>query len=133
MPDFTKIWDKVYLIGPNPTDLARSDTVFLWLSLVFIVAAIALGLLAYWEELGNPKKVLLARLWHLLLTTGLLGLVWAGARYENVRLVSTHLAIFIVFLIGFIWFATIAKYFFTRFRKERQIWQEQALKQKYLR
>src|SRR3989338_11219998 len=133
MPDFTKIWDKVYLFGPTPTDLSRSDAVFLWLSLVFVVAAVALGLLAHWEERGNPRKVLFGRLWHLFLTEGLLSLLWAGARYENVRMVSAHLVIFMIYGIGLIWFCYIARYFFSRFRKERDIWQEHALKQKYLK
>lgn len=130
--DFTKLWDKTYLLGPNPLDLSRSDLIFFWVTLAFIVAGIISKIMAVRAETGSPSKFLFRRLFHLFATMGILILLWIGFRFENIPWLSTHVVVLFLFLIWFIWTGFIAKYFVTKFRGEERIWKEEAIKRKYL-
>lgn len=130
--DFTKLWDKKYLLGPNPLELSRSDLLFFWVSLIFLAAALVLKLLVVKKEKGNPCYYLFGRLFHLFLTIGLLVLLWVGARFENIVWLSTHIVVISLFLIGLVWLGFIGKYFIKDFSKQKRFWEEEKLKQKYL-
>ncbi len=132
MPDFTKLWNKIYLLGPNPLEMTRSDMIFFIAALGFVVIAIICKIFILRQESGDPKKLLGARLFHLFVTIAILVLIWAGARFENIPLVSTHVVVLFLFLIWGVWLVFIVKYFFTRYRQARRNWQEEQVKRKYL-
>ncbi len=132
MLDFTKLWDKTYLLGPNPIELSRSDWLFFWASAVFVIAGIAAKLLASRQEHGSPRRFLFNRLFHACLTAGLLILLWTGTRFENVPWLSTHVTVLVLFLGWALWLGFIVWYLLRKFGREQKLWQEQALKRKYL-
>lgn len=131
MLDFTKLWDKQYLFGPNPLSLSRSDYIFFGLALIFLVAAIFFKLLVLRKASSDPKRYLFSRFFHSFLTTSLFVFVWVGARFENIPWLSTHFLVLTLFLIWFVWMGFIVKYLLKDYRKQKQLWDEETLKQKY--
>lgn len=132
MFDFTKLWDKQYLFGPNPLELSRSDNIFFWIALVFIVAGIAAKILAVKSQAGSPKIFLFSRFTHLFFTMGLLTLLWVGARFENIPWISIHFLVLVILLLWLIWLLLIGKYFVKDFRNRQKVWEDEELKRKYL-
>lgn len=132
MLDFTKLWDKTYLLGPNPVELSRSDLIFFWAALAFTALGIAAKVFAWRAEIASPQKYFMNRLYHLFLTMGVLVLLWAGLRFENIPWLSTHIVILGLILIWFVWLVFIAKYFFREFPRQKKIWDEERIKRKYL-
>lgn len=133
MLDFTKLWNKIYLFGPNPPDLSRSDLIFFWVSLVFIVAAIISKIMVFRTAPGSPKRMLRSRVFHLFLTIGILVLLWVGARFENIPWLSVHIVVLSLFLIGLVWLVYIGRYYIREFKTKERQWREDQIKQKYLR
>lgn len=132
MPDFTKLWDYEYIFGPNPIDMTRSDWVFLYAATAGVVIAIIIKIFVWRTEQGNPRRFFLNRLFHLFFTIGLLALLWAGFRYENIPWLSTHFVVLAIILIGLIWAAYIAKFAIIEFPGQRRVWEDQKIKMKYL-
>lgn len=132
MPDFTKLWNRIYLLGPNPLNLSRSDYIFFWVAVSFVVLGIVAKVWAMRAEATSPHRYLFARLFHSLVTMGIFILLWAGARFENIPYLSLHIVVLFLFLIFLIWLGFIAKYFFGGFLRQRKIWADEMLKRKYL-
>ncbi|MBI4050539.1 MAG: hypothetical protein HY396_00995 [Candidatus Doudnabacteria bacterium] len=132
MLDFTKLWNKTYLFGPNPIELVRSDFIFFWTSLALVAAGIILKIFAIKNSLDSPKRYLFNRLFHLCFTMGLLILLWFGFRFENIPWLSTHFVVLSLLLIWLVWLVFIGKYFFSQYRAQQKIWQDEAIKRKYL-
>lgn len=132
MPDFTKLWDTKYIFGPNPVVFSRSDYVFFYAAAAFVVIAIIAKVLTLRTDTGNPIRKLWDRFYHLLLTTGLLMLLWAGARYENIPWIGTHFVVLVLLLIAAVWLGFILWYRLLHFPHERRHFQEESTKQKYL-
>lgn len=130
--DFTKLWNPRYLLGPNPLDLSRSDYIFFWIAVGFVVVGIIAKLLVLREEYGSPRRILLGRLYHLFATMGVLVLIWVGFRFENIPWLSTHFLALLLLLICLVWLGFIAKYFFMEFLRQQKIWADELLKRKYL-
>lgn len=130
--DFTKLWDKRYLLGPNPLDLSRSDLIFLWMAIGFLVLSVAAKVTVLKQDKDSPRRFLASRLFHLLATMGILMLVWAGSRFENIPWLSTHVVVLSLLLIALVWFGFIAKYFLGDFKRQLKLWREEVLKRKYL-
>jgi len=132
MFDFTKLWDKLYLFGPNPLEMSRSDWGLLWLAGGFVLIGIGAKILAVSAATNSPRKVLGNRFFHLFATVGFFLLLWAGARFENIPWISTHLTALLLLILWLVWFSFIAKYFFFGFRSQTKQWEEEERKRKYL-
>ena len=132
MFDFTKLWDKRYLFGPNPFDLTRSDQIFLGIALAAVVLAFIAKIIVWRAERESPKKVLFSRLFHLFLTTGLLLGLWYGARVQRIPWIYTHFTALLVLAIGLVWSVFIARYYWRRYRPLEQSWKDDQIKRKYL-
>ena len=130
--DFTKLWNKTYLLGPNPLELQRSDQSFFIVSLAFILIGLLTKIVSYQSDVGSPKKLLLSRFFHVFLTSGTLILLWFGSRFENIPMLSTHIVVLLLFVIWIVWLIFIAKYFFKEYRVKQRLWEEEKVKRKYL-
>jgi hypothetical protein len=133
MFDFTKLWDKAYLFGPNPLDLTRSDFIFFWCAIGFVVISVVSKIFAIKQRSGSPQRFLYNRFFHLVLTMGILIFIWVGARRESIPWIETHFLVLLLFAISLVWFAFIFKYFTGQFRRDRKIWKDEETKRKYLR
>lgn len=132
MPDFTKLWDKKYLFSPGVFEFVRSDYIFFWSGVIFFLLSMALKIFASKLSPNSPKARLIRRFFNLFLTAGILILLWSGARYENIPLLSTHIVALVLYLIFLVWLGVIAKYFWKNYPREQQTWEEELLKRRYL-
>ena len=130
--DFTKLWDKTYLLGPNPLELQRSDKIFFVIALVFVLIGLATKIVSFWADKDSPKRFLLSRLFHLFLTSGVLILFWFSFRFENIPMLSTRVVVLSLFIIWFVWLIFTYKYFFKEYRVKQRLWEEEQVKNKYL-
>lgn len=132
MLDFTKLWDKTYLFGPNPIDFSRSDEIFLYAAGACVILGVASKIIALRHPSRSPRQYLFNRIFHLLLTIGLLASLWVGARFENIPWLSIHFTVLFIWLMGLIWGVFIFVYFFRDYRQQQKLWEDESLKQKYL-
>ena len=132
MLDFTKLWNKTYLLGPNPFDFSRSDRAFFALAAAFIALSVIVFFLRRRADHGSPQNYLLSRIFHLFFTMGIFLLIWVGARFENAPGLSLHIFPLFLLLIFIIWAGAIGRYYFTRHRPAVKVWEEEKLKAKYL-
>lgn len=133
MLDFSKLWDKVYLLGPNPLELSRSDRIFFWIAAVFVVLAVLAKIGVLRQPKDSPRRLLFSRFFHKFATIGILVLVWFTLRFENIPWLSTHIVVVFLVLVWLTWLMFIARYFFSRFRKAQKLWEDEALKRRYLK
>ena len=131
--DFTKLWDKRYLFGPNPFDLSRSDQIFFGFAILLVLLAIVAKIFVLRAPASHPKKILFGRLFHLFLTMGILLGVWYGARIERIPWIYSHFTALLLLVIAAIWFGFIIRYYWLVFRNAQTAWQDQELKNKYLK
>ncbi len=132
MLDFTKLWDKRYLFGPNPFDLTRSDYIFLGIAIACVALAFIAKIIHWRAEKESPRKILFSRLFHLFLTTGLLLGLWYGARVQRIPWIYTHFTALLILVISLAWFGFIARFYWKRYRALAQSWKEEKIKFKYL-
>ena len=132
MLDFTKLWDKIYLFGPNPIGMSRSDFIFFWASVGLIVIAIALKLLTIGSQKQSPKRYLLNKYFHLALTMGILFLLWVGFRFQNIPWLSTHFLVLLLWVVFLVWLGFVIKYHWQKFGKHHEEWSDGELKKRYL-
>lgn len=131
MLDFKKLISKDYLFAINRVALTRSDKMFLWIGIVAAAVGLVLWLVKFYVT--NPvDKKFLNKLAKIIFTTGLLEVLWFGARYENVMFFGTHF-VAIIILLGaaalMVWSAV--KYIRSR-KTETGNWEKEQVKQKYL-
>lgn len=111
--------------------LVRSDKVFLITGAIFVALAVVFRILKALAK--HPIKAkLLAKFYVWVLTLGLALVVWFGARYQNVRFFGTHFVALLMFLAGLVWLIFILVYWMRKFPSEKQQWDKEQLKQKYL-
>ncbi|OGE77735.1 MAG: hypothetical protein A2751_01605 [Candidatus Doudnabacteria bacterium RIFCSPHIGHO2_01_FULL_46_14] len=133
MVDVTKLWDKRYLFGPNPFDLARSDHIFFVLAITCVIIAAAAKIIVLRAERGSPKKILFGRVFHLFLTIGILLGIWYGARIERIPWIYTHFTALLLLIVGLVWFGFITRFYLRVHRSAQERWQDEQVKLQYLK
>src|SRR3989344_2040515 len=131
MFDFTKFWNKIYLFGPNPLILSRSDYIFLGIAIVSVAFAFIAKIIVWRAERNSPRKILFSRLFHLFLTTGILLGLWYGARVQRIPWIYTHFSALLVLAVGLVWFVFIARFYWKQYRGLQQTWKDDKIKLKY--
>ena len=123
----TNFWFNVDRIGVHLVD---------WTFLAIGVALVALAIIAklFSIYIKHPvTKKPLNRMFKVFLSTGLVEAVWFGFRYQNANVIGTHTLAVLILIVGFLYFIPIVKYYFKAYRKERDDWDKEQLKLKYLR
>lgn len=106
----------------------------------WIFAGIAAGLLVLgiiflirMKFTKNPVvKKFAQRVVSLSFTTGILGALWFGARYQNANFFGSHFVFLLVVLVGILWLYYVLRYRVTLYGQERRTWEKEQLKLKYL-
>ena len=133
MIDLTKFWDQAYLFAALPPSLSRSDIIFFWMSVVFIALGLVAQFFALRSPIGSPRKVLCSRLFNMFFWIGLLVLLWFGARFENIPLISRHIVVLGFLIIGLAWFGLIFRFYFRSYRSVQKRWVQEQIKLKYIK
>lgn len=126
-----KVFSEKYLFEIDRIALQRSDNMFFVLGIILVVAATVLRVTNMYIQ--NPVvKKFQHRWFKLAATIGVLEVVWFGLRWENVRFFGTHFIALIILVIGVFWTVAILKYAWRTFALDKQQWEKQQLKLKYL-
>jgi hypothetical protein len=115
-----------------PTNLIQLDRIFIYVFLGFLVLAFVVRIAARFA-VSNPitKKVLL-KFWGLMFTVGFSGLIWGVMRYENTPIFARRYWAGLSFAIGIIWLLFIVKYLIFNYQSQKQDYQREEVKNKYL-
>jgi len=131
MFNFHKLISKSYLFDINRVLLTRSDKLFAILGLAMAVLAIAFKLASMYAP--NPvDKVLRNKFFRMFLTIGVLEVVWFGARYQNIMFFGSHFVALLILFIGILWFVKLAISVIRHYGSEKEIWEKEQIKAKYL-
>ena len=104
MIDFTKLLDITYWLRPGPGDLSEPFLAFFTVFFaLFIVMKILLRFMGrqYVRELHRVQQRILYKIEALLLTMGVLGLIWTFFRYEHVPYFSARIMM-VLWVLGLI-------------------------------
>lgn len=131
MINFRQLVSREYLLEVDFTRLHPTDHGLAVLGAALTLLGIILRIMARWapHELSRHFR---QRLSTWALTIGLLEVLWFGLRYQNAPALGSHLAAFLVLLLGLIWLFYIVRYRFGSYRGSVQQWQREQVKQKYL-
>jgi uncharacterized membrane protein (DUF485 family) len=125
------MFDINFWIRVPSLNLASEDLILGYLFAGLTLVAISCWITRMFIRHKVTKK-LLNKIFTVLFTTGLIGLIWFGLRFEATPIFSTRYWAALIFLIGLIWFGFVAKYYILHYRRERSEYDDEALKKKYL-
>lgn len=132
MLDLTKLWSAEYLFGPNFEGLTRSDNIFLWLGIILIAISFGLKIYSFRKPQSSPEAHFLKRLFVACLTTGMIVGIWAVLRWQNIPWLSVRILVLLVWIGFIIWIGFIVKYRLFEYPSQRQLWEDEQTKNKYL-
>ncbi len=121
-----------YLFQVDRIALHLSDWVFFGIGVVLVALAIIAKLAALYIKHPVTKR-LVNRKFKVLLSTGLVEALWFAFRYENATVIGTHIVALLILIVGLLYLIPILKYYFRRYRSEREQWDKEQLKLKYLK
>ena len=127
----SKLLDPNFWFSQPSIILTGGDRDFGYIFLASLVVSIILIIAKRFIQHGIMKK-LVSKVFYLLLTIGLTGLVWYGIRYENTPIFANRYWAGLVFIFGMIWGLFIVKYLIFNFPKELKQYNYEVLKNKYL-
>lgn len=131
MFNFHKLLQSQYLFYVNPIMLTRSDMLFLVLGGLALVLAVVMKFAAVTAPSSVDRKYR-DRLFNLFLTFGLWEVIWFGCRWENINFFGSHFVALLGLLIAVVWFVFIAAALIKKYRSEKQQWEKDQVKLRYL-
>jgi hypothetical protein len=116
----------------NSVRLETVDQVFAGLSVISLVSAFVF--LFFIHSSKHPVQTkLLKKFFALCLTFGLLGSLWYGLRYENIKSLGSHFTFILLLVVCMVWKFYIYKYFFKKYKTEKREYDKHLEKQRYLK
>jgi hypothetical protein len=112
-------------------DLNKYDLFFGYLFVGLLALAILLQIIRRFLRHPIAKK-LSAKFQNLALTISIFGLVWFGFRYESTPVMARRLWAGLILLCGIIWLLFILKYLVFDFWREKNQYEREQVKNKYL-
>jgi len=120
-----------YLFQVDRISLHLSDWILLGIGVGLVAVAIIIKLFALFVQ--HPvRKRLLNRLFKVFLSTGLVEALWFAFRYQNANVLGAHFTAILILLVGLLCLFPIVKYYLRKYRSEREQWDKEQLKLKYL-
>jgi Ca2+/Na+ antiporter len=129
--DYKRYITPDYLFNINIFASPRLDKALLLLGAAAIVLSIVLKISAVLAPSSVDKKYR-GKFFSLLLTAGLWEILWYACAYENVRFFGSHFVAFLGLLVGFIWFLFLIVKMFKNYGLEKQAWEKEQVRLKYL-
>lgn len=120
-----------FLFYINPVRFETADKIFFAVVVLALAAFVGLYIAGRYHKVPAWKRFL-KQLSLLSLWFGLVGLVWAGCRYELVPWFGTHFAFLVVVLVGGVWKSVVVWRFVRSYKSELADWHKTQTKEKYL-
>lgn len=120
-----------FQFGTGVGAYTRIDRLAGWFSLALVVIGIVSAIWSY-KTKDKALNILLNRWVNALLTIGILSAIWWVLREQGVAVLSSHIIIEVVYLLGLIWLATILTFQFGVYRRIREIQEKNEIRLKYL-
>lgn len=117
--------------NPVPPAITLADKTVFWVSLVVFVVGFALVI--YKTRVKDKgKKYLISRIYTLLLTIGLLGMIWFGLRDQLIKMFGVRIVPILIYLVGLWWAWMLWKYYKNVYLRDKYLAEQEQLKSKYL-
>lgn len=129
--NFKELFSRDYLINIDPARLHPTDYGLFYLGAVLTVFGLVVLVASRFAQ-HQFSRQFRSRLATWALTIGLVELLWFGMRYQNAKVLGSHLAAFLVLVVGLVWLYYILRYRFGTYRSQVGQWEKDQLKQKYL-
>lgn len=120
-----------YLFQINNAYISPQEKLFFLSGVILVLLAIVMkisSVLAPTPVDGKYRK----KFYYIFLTIGLSELLWYLCRYENIRFFGSHFVVWLIVLIGLVWFFKILISALKNYSKEKVVWEKEQLKLKYL-
>lgn len=123
--------DRLFWLTQPEVLLNNYDKWFAWIFTGLVVLGFVVKFINWFIRYPVYKK-LLNKYANLILTTGVLGVVWFGFRYENTPIFAERYWVIVIVVIAVIWKIFILKYLFTDFLVEKRSFDKQMLNSRYM-
>ena len=120
-----------YQFSVNSAMLDRGDSIYLLFGAVFILLSVSVKIAAVLAPNPVDKKYR-DSFFNALLTAGIWEIVWFALRWQNIRFFGSHFIALLGLLIGVAWIATKAVFMFRHYALEKESWEKDQVKLKYL-
>ena len=124
-------FDKFFWLVQPSSVLNNFDNTVGYFSAALIALSVLTWLAARFVKHKVVKKAL-RKFFSLFLTTGLLGLLWFGLRYENTPIFGRRYWVIVLAALMVVWLAYVLRYLFTTFRAEKAEYDRQMINSRYL-
>jgi NADH:ubiquinone oxidoreductase subunit 2 (subunit N) len=115
----------------NSAFISPQEKLFAFAGVVMVFISIALKVAAVLSVSPIDKKYR-NKFYHIFLTTGILELFWYFLRYENITFFGTKSVALLILLIGLVWLVFAITYTMKHYKKEKENWKKEMVRQKYL-
>jgi hypothetical protein len=122
---------KQYLFEIDRVLVHKTDKALGFLGAALIVLGLVFKLAALYAPSPVDAKYR-GKFFTLFFSIGLSEVIWYGFRVEYVTFFGSHLVAFLILLTGLIWFVVLVVKMIKNYSKEKQEWEKQQVRQKYL-
>lgn len=128
------IFSVEFLFLLRQSDLTRYDQVLFVVFGTMLALSVAFGLLRRFGAEGNlVRQRLFARCFRGLLAFGIVGTLWSGLRYLVVPVLGIRFVALLILAAFVVWLGFVIWYLIRKYFTETKAWDEEQLKEKYLR
>jgi len=120
-----------FLFQINRVRIEPIDEAFLYIGIAMVVLAFVFKLAARLSPSSVDAKYR-EKFFSLFVSIGFSVIVWFAARAQLVRFFGTHFVVLLVLFVGLVWFVWIVVKMAKNYRKEKQAWDKEQMKRKYL-
>ena len=129
--NFKQYFTPQYLFQINNAYVSPREKLFFLAGVILILLSVVLKIASVLAP--NPVDAKYRqKFYRLFLSIGLAEIFWYLCRYENVMFFGTRFVLFLVILIGIVWLAVILAGMFKNYKKEKQTWEKEQVRLKYL-
>lgn len=129
---FQHVFTVNYIFDFSGMTIIQSDRLYMIVGFLMVFLAAVFQTIAIYSK--NPiKKMFWHRLSSPLGVGGILEVLWYVARYENIKLFGSHFVAWLIGIIVLVWIYFPIRYFFSRYKHDKQNWEKQQIKLKYLK
>lgn len=129
--DFKDLVTTKFLFEINRLSIEQSDKIFFAIGLALVILGIVFKLAEIFSPTPADKKYR-RRFFTILFTIGLLEVLWFGFRFQTIRFFGTHFAAILILAAGAFWAVFAIKDLVRNYRKEKQVWEKEQVRLKYL-